>query len=187
MQKYCDHTEDRSLNRISEKEFDEKTKEWEQMIRSKIPKFYRMEARIVFFNFYEPEIIRRCITEDMEYFYNSKIKNLMFATSAKVYPYLNQIVSVRIILAKFYKIPLEDIADAEEERVYKDEILTDPTQLVEEEQDSDDDDEEALKFIELQQGNNQSQTTNNLSPDKKSQPSEIKPTKEVISIIVENK
>ncbi len=111
-----------------------------------MPKFYRMEARVVFFNFYEPEIIRRSITEDMEYFYSSKIKNIMFATSAKVYAYLNQIVSVRIILAKFYKIPLEDISDKEEEKDYKESLLIDPTKLVEEDVESEEEDEEVIKL-----------------------------------------
>ena len=66
---------------------------------------------MIFFNFYETEIIRREINDDLETFYNTKIKNLMFATSAKVYPYMNRILSIRIILAKFYKIPLDDITD----------------------------------------------------------------------------
>lgn len=131
---------------MTEQEYNTKVANWEDNIRSKMPKFYRMEARVVFFNFYEPEIIRRSITEDMEYFYNSKIKNIMFATSAKVYAYLNQIVSVRIILAKFYKIPLEDINDKEEEKDYKESLLIDPTKLVEEEIESEEEDEEVIKL-----------------------------------------
>ena len=43
----------------------------------------------------------------------------MFATSARIYAYPNQTVSVRIMLAKFYKIPLEDITNKEEELQYR--------------------------------------------------------------------
>ena len=126
------------MNRISEEEFRIKKRDWQELIRTKIPKFFKMEAKSIFFNFYEPEIIRREIKDDLESFYNSKMKNLMFATSAKVYGYLNQIVSVRIILAKFYKIPLEDI-DEKEEKEYKETLKQDMLKGVEEEVDSDDD------------------------------------------------
>lgn len=184
LQKYLDYIEELSLGRISEKEFKVKNNEWEEMIRSKIPKFYRMEARVVFFNFYEPEIIRRAITEDLEYFYNSKIKNLMFATSAKVYPYQNQIVSVRIILAKFYKIPLEDIVDPVEEQVYKDEVVMDPTQLIEEDVDSEEEEEEEIKLIPngMEIKSPQGSSIDASKPQNK----EITLTKQMISIQVEN-
>jgi hypothetical protein len=122
------------LNRISQKQFDRKVYEWQDMIKTKLPKFYRMEAKCVYFNFFELETIRKEINEDLEKFYNSKIKNLMFATSAKVYAYRNQIVSVRVILAKFYKIPEEDIPD-EELKEYK--LMQKQEQKLEEEEDSD--------------------------------------------------
>ena len=110
------------------------------MIRTKLPKFYRMEAKCIYFNFFELETIRKEINEDLEKFYNSKIKNLMFGTSAKVYAYRNQIVSVRIILAKFYKIPEEDIPD-DEIKEYK--LMQKQEQKLEEEEDSDDEEETA--------------------------------------------
>jgi hypothetical protein len=100
-----------------------------------------MEAKTVFFSFYEKEIIRRVITEELAGFYNTKIKNLMFATSAKVFAYINQIVSVRIIIAKFYKINLEDIRDKEEREEYIKLEQADPTKLIEQEVDSDEDDD----------------------------------------------
>jgi hypothetical protein len=116
------------------------------MIKSKLPKFYRMEAKCIFFNFFELEIIRREINEDLEHFFNSKIKNLMFATSAKVYPYMNQIVSVRIVLAKFYKIPLEDVEEPEEVADYKEWLKSlDSEQLIEEEVDTEEEEEEPAK------------------------------------------
>jgi hypothetical protein len=144
---YCNYTEDRALNRISEIQFQEKIKDWNDMIRSKLPKFYRMESKCIFFNFYELEIIRREINEDLEQFFKTKIKNLMFATSAKVYSYMNQIVSVRIILAKFYKIPLEDIEDPEEFEEYKQEMKMNPENFVEEEEDTDDEKENASMVV----------------------------------------
>jgi hypothetical protein len=174
LQQYCDYNEFRSLNRMSENEFIERISEWEDNVRSKMPKFYRMEARVIFFNFYEPEIIRRSITEDMESFYASKIKNLMFAASAKVYAYMNQIVSVRIMLAKFYKIPLEDISDKEEVKEYKEQLLIDPNKMMEEEKDSDEDEEEPGKT------GGEGGTTNGQTQD-------VKGTKEVKSVTVDKK
>jgi hypothetical protein len=106
-----------------------------------------MEARLIFFNFYEPEIIRREINDDLESFYNTKIKNIMFATSAKVYPYLNRIISIRIVLAKFYKIPLDDIVDPVEEKEYKELLNIDPLKLVEEEVDSEEEDDDESKNL----------------------------------------
>jgi hypothetical protein len=206
LQKYCDYSEDLSLNRITQKQFNEKVTEWQQMIRSKMPKFYKMEAHLIFFNFYEPEIIRRSIKEDMEYFYCSKIKNLMFATSAKVYPYQNQIVSVRIILAKFYKMPEEDIMDKEEAKIYKEELTIDPTAPIEEEKDSDDEEMEAIKNgvgkeeqIEIgkeerdaKDSKDTKDTKNNKDNKNTKNPGNantdnIKPTKQISKIVVENK
>jgi hypothetical protein len=120
--------------------------DWEDRIRTRIPEFYRMEAKSVYFNFFELEIIRREINDDLEKFYNSKIKNLVFATSAKIFAYPNQIVSCRIILAKFYKIPEEDIEENDELKAYK-ELMKKQAEdrlhnrLVEEEVDSDDEEE----------------------------------------------
>lgn len=139
--KYLDLLENRHLNRISEKEFINQKQDWEIVVKKYMPKFYRMEAQSIFFNFCETEIIRREITDDLEDFWHSKIKNVVFATSARVYAYPNQIVSVRIMLAKIYRIPLEDIKSKEEEKEYNDMLKEDPNKLVEEEIDSDDEEE----------------------------------------------
>jgi len=120
-----------------------------------------MEARLIFFNFYEPEIIRREINEDLESFYNTKIKNIMFATSAKVYPYLNRIISIRIVLAKFYKIPLDDIVDPIEEKEYKETLNLDPLKLVEEEVDSEEEDDENKDLINLHDAGYKSENLKN--------------------------
>ncbi len=71
----------------------------------------------------------------------------MFATSAKVYPYLNRIISIRIVLAKFYKIPLDDIVDPVEEKEYKELLNIDPLKLVEEEVDSEEEDDDESKNL----------------------------------------
>jgi len=139
-----------------------------------------MEAKCIFFNFYEPEIIRREINEDLEHFFNSKIKNLMFATSSKVYAYMNQVVSVRIILAKFYKIPLEDIDDKDEEIEYKAMLKQDVLKMVEEESDSEEE-EEAVPV-----GTNNNLKTVNLTADTKGYTGQ-KGTIELSNIKVENK
>ena len=137
LRNYLDYLEDMALNRISEKKFKALKYDWREMIKTRMPKFYRMEAKTLFFNFYELEMIRRSMTEDIEPFFSSKIKNLMFATSAKVYTYLNQAVSVRIILAKFYKIAEEDILP-EDLAEYKEDLLL-RDQAIKEEEDSFDD------------------------------------------------
>jgi len=92
----------------------------------------------------------REINEDLEGFFKSKIKNLMFATSARVYSYMNQIVSVRIILAKFYKIPLEDVEDPDEYEEYKEELKMSAENLIEEEEDTDDDEENVSMIVNKQ-------------------------------------
>jgi hypothetical protein len=40
------------------------------MIKTRLPKFYKMEAKTVFFNYYDLEGIRREINDDLEKFYN---------------------------------------------------------------------------------------------------------------------
>lgn len=142
-----------------------------------MPAFYKMQAHTIFFNFYEPEIIRRQITEDLEPFYSDKTKNLIFATSAKVYPYLNQIVSVRIILAKFSKILEEDINVPAELEVYKKTKDLDPTKLVEEEVDSDEEEDQPLL--------NKEESTK-VEGDKSAAPETNKP-KEIELITIEKK
>ncbi len=144
MQKYIDQQEKKALGRVKEAEFKKFETNWINDIRTKMPAFYRMEAFTIFFNFYEPEIIRRNITEDLDKFYADKSKHIVFATSARVYPYLNQIVSVRIILAKFKRISSEDINDPLELEEYKKTKDIDPTKMVEEEKDSDEEDDALL-------------------------------------------
>lgn len=152
-----------------------------------------MEAKSIFFNFYEPEIIRREINEDLEHFFNSKIKNLMFATSAKVYAYMNQVVSVRIILAKFYKIPLEDIDDPEEEREYKELLKVDPLKLVEEDVDPDEEEQEEVPNSPVVKGNNIPNNNNNNNKNfnnndiKEIELTSIKNNKEITSVTVDNR
>jgi len=144
LQKFIDKQESLALGRVREAEFKKFVKNWENDIRTKMPAFYRMEAYTVFFNFNEPEIIRRSITEDLEKFYTDKTKHIVFATSARVFPYLNNIVSVRIILAKFKRISSEDIDPSELEE-YKKTKDIDPTKPVEEEKDSDEEDDALLE------------------------------------------
>ena len=98
----------------------------------------------------------------------------MFAASAKVYAYMNQIVSVRIMLAKFYKIPLEDIGEKEEQKEYQEQLLIDPNKMMEEEKDSDDDEEEPGKT------SGEGGTTNGQTAD-------VKGTKEVKNVTVDKK
>jgi len=141
LSKYLDFLENRSLNRLSEEDFNKKYIDWVTVCKKYMPKFYRMEAQAVSFNFFETEIIRREITDDLEKFWYSKIKNIVFATSARVYGYPNQAVSVRIILAKFYRIPLEDITNKDEEKEYIEMLKEDPNKLIEEEIDSDEEED----------------------------------------------
>jgi len=135
--KYLDYLEEKALNRIDESVFKLKFEEWEDMIKTRLPKFYKMEAKTIFFNYFDLEGIRREINDDLEHFYKSKTKNLMFATAAKIFPYLNQVVSVRIILAKFYRIPEEDIGK-EDILAYKEEFSNVKKELEEEKDDEDD-------------------------------------------------
>lgn len=154
LRKYLDYLEDLALNRINERQFKILKHEWKEMIKTKIPKFYRMEAKTIYFNYYELEVIRRNMTEDLQKFISSNIKNLIFATSARVFPYLNQAVSVRIILAKFYKISEEDI-EKEHIAEYKADILLREKEIKEEE-DSFEDELEELECDNINKKDNNS-------------------------------
>lgn len=121
-----------------------------------------MDARCMHFNFYDLERIRKNIDEDLKPFYNRKEKNCVFATSAKIFPYQNHIVSVRIIIAIFTKIPQYDVPTAELE----DYIITlkeDKDKLIEEE----DSEEEEIIPEEAKNNNNLSHNNNErtVSPD----------------------
>lgn len=106
---YLDLQEDYVINRLNKVNFTKKEKEWIDVVKTRIPRFYKLEAKTIHFNYFELEIIRRTMTENLEGFFSSKIKNLTFAANVKVYPYLNQVVSVRIIICKIYRISEEDI------------------------------------------------------------------------------
>lgn len=123
-------------------EFKKRVREWELQVKSKMPRFYRMEAKKLHFNFYELETIRREIKEDLENFYKVRNKFMMFACSARIYNYINQIVSVRVVIAKFSKINEEDMTE-EDFAVFKEEKQKKENGELEEERDSDDDDFEA--------------------------------------------
>ncbi len=88
------------------------------------------------FNFYDLERIRKNIDEDLKPFYNRKEKNCVFATSAKIFPYQNSIVSVRIILAVFVKMPEYEVPSNELED-YRLTLKEDQDKLIEEENSDD--------------------------------------------------
>ena len=176
LNKYLDYLEDISMGRMSEETFAKNKKEWEVVCRKYMPKFYKMEAQCVRFNFFETEIIRREITDELESFWNCKIKNVMFATSARIYAYPNQTVSVRIMLAKFYKIPLEDITNKVEELQYRAMEKEDPDKLIEEEVSSDEEqdkkEEEEKKKKELEEKNKKEKEDKNKKENKKGKENE---------------
>lgn len=178
LKKYLDHQEDLALNRIDERRFKNLRNDWKVMIKSKMPKFYRMEAKTLFYNYFELETIRRNMTEDIESFFNSKIKNLIFATSAKIFPYLNQTVSVRIILAKFYKIAEEDI-EPEDLAEYKRDILLREQAVKEEEDSFDDEDDDNKKQDEKEDDEDENDKEENEKNEKKISPQ--KESKKVVN------
>ena len=129
---------------------------WKEQIKTKIPKYFKMDARCMHFNFYDLERIRKNIDEDLKPFYNRKEKNCVFATSAKIFPYHNHVVSVRIIIAVFVKIPEYEVPTAELED-YRITLKEDKDKLIEEEQS---DEEEQIP--EEAKNNNNDKT---VSPD----------------------
>ena len=100
-----------------------------------------MDSRCMHFNFYDLEKIRKNIDEDLKSFYGRKEKNCLFATSGKIYPYHNNIVSLRVIIAVFFKIPEYEVSteDLEDYR----ESMKEADQPIQEEEDSDDEEEES--------------------------------------------
>jgi len=112
------------------------------------------------FNFYDLERIRKNIDEDLKSFYNRKEKNCVFATSAKIFPYQNHVVSVRIIIAVFLKIPEYEVPTAELED-YRITLKEDKDKLIEEE--SSDEEEEIPE--EAKNNHNVSNNDRTISPD----------------------
>jgi hypothetical protein len=112
------------------------------------------------FNFYDLERIRKNIDEDLKSFYNRKEKNCVFATSAKIFPYQNQVVSVRIIIAVFLKIPEYEVPTAELED-YRITLKEDKDKLIEEE--SSDEEEEIPEAAKI--NHNVSNNDRTISPD----------------------
>jgi len=102
-----------------------------------------MKSVCMHFNFYDLEKIRKNIDEDLKPFYSRKEKNCLFATSAKIYPYNNQIVSLRVIIAVFFKIPIYEVSTQSLDD-YK-ESMKEADQPIKEEEDSDDGEEEQEK------------------------------------------
>ena len=119
-----------------------------------------MDARCMHFNFYDLERIRKNIDEDLKSFYNRKEKNCVFATSAKIFPYQNHVVSVRIIIAVFLKIPEYEVPTAELED-YRITLKEDKDKLIEEE--SSDEEEEIPE--EAKNNHNVSNNDRTISPD----------------------
>ena len=119
LSQYLDYIEEIALGRIELSYFEKEIKpNWMSLIKKQLPPFYHMQVINLFFNYYESELIRRNIHEELENFWNDKQKYIIFATSGKIYPYQNHIISTRIIIAKFYKIPLEDISNPLEQKLY---------------------------------------------------------------------
>lgn len=102
-----------------------------------------MDSRCMHFNFYDLEKIRKNIDEDLKPFYSRKEKNCLFATSGKIYPYHNNIVSLRVIIAVFFKIPEYEVSteDLEDYR----QSMKEADEPIKEEEDSDDEEESKEK------------------------------------------
>lgn len=126
-----------------------------------------MDARCMHFNFYDLERIRKNIDEDLKPFYNRKEKNCVFATSAKIFPYHNHIVSVRIIIAVFVKIPEYDVPLHEMED-YRITLKEDKDKLIEEENS-----EEEEPIPEEAKNNNDVNINNKNDNDKTISPDQI--------------
>jgi len=124
------------------------------------------------FNFYDLERIRKNIDEDLKSFYNRKEKNCVFATSAKIYPYFNHIVSVRIIIAVFTKIPEYEVL-TEELEDYRITLKEDKDKLIEEEQS--DEEEPIPEEAKNNNDNTVSPDQNNVSANKNNNEQTKKP------------
>ena len=113
--------------------------DWKEQLKTKLPRYFKMDSRCMHFNFYDLEKIRKNIDEDLKPFYSRKEKNCLFATSAKIYPYHNSIVSLRVIIAVFFKIPEYEVSteDLEDYRL----SMKEADEPIKEEEDSDDEEE----------------------------------------------
>ena len=104
VEEYLDYIEGINLGKISSDEFqNEIIKDWEVLVKKYIPINYKFDIVDLFCNYYERQCISNLIYSNLEYFWNDKIKNVMFVTGGRVYSYPNRILSIRIGIAKIYK------------------------------------------------------------------------------------
>jgi centrosomal protein CEP76 len=104
VEEYLDYIEGINLGKISSDEFqNEIIKDWEVLVKKYIPINYKFDIVDLFCNYYERQCINNLIYSNLEYFWNDKIKNVMFVTGGRVYSYPNRILSIRIGIAKIYK------------------------------------------------------------------------------------
>ena len=125
LENYLDILEKRALGVYEQGEFEEALEEFSSRVKEYMPQFFKMEMNDLFFNSFDLVSIRKDVREKLEGIWNDRRKKIIFGSSAKVYGYINHTISVRVAVAKFYKIPLEDVKSEREEMEYeeKEELL----------------------------------------------------------------
>ena len=101
---YLDLLEDGACERGSLDEFKERRITLYKEIKKLMPVHYRFEALPAHFNYIDPERVRKIIGELASDFLRDAPAKVMFGLGVRVYSFHNSVVSVRVLIAKFYQL-----------------------------------------------------------------------------------
>jgi centrosomal protein CEP76 len=87
-----------------------KKHKWANQIRQFMPKHYRFSALPSHFNYPEPDRIRQVLVEEAGDYFLMDHKQIKFALAVKVFPYAGKVISIRVLVAAFFPIPILESA-----------------------------------------------------------------------------
>ena len=103
LKKHLDFLEDEECLRIQNHK--KQKKEIEKELMKLVPFNHKIDMLPAFFNHTDGERIGTVIRDTCQEFIIQTDKRVLFSVAVKIFPYGSEINSVRIVLARFYKLP----------------------------------------------------------------------------------
>ena len=84
-----------------------KMKEWSKVFKEKLSHKTTIEINPLFFNYANDGLICNYVEDNLAHFLQKSRKDSYFVLSCKIFQYPNRVLSVRVVIANFYKSEYE--------------------------------------------------------------------------------
>ena len=103
MEKHLTYLEEVARGEHEEDQIKIEKRDWSLKMRQYMPTNYRFAAIPSHFNYPEPDRIASVFIENAQDFFIANFKDMKWALAINIFPYVGKIISIRIIVAYFYK------------------------------------------------------------------------------------